>query len=72
MWFNLAVSGVGAILLEYAAIELYAAQSLELFWMRELAALGFFVALYYSIKTVRAMATHRLGRTEETGEFNEE
>lgn len=72
MWCNVAVAGIGTLLLEYAAVRLYDAQSVELFAVRELGAFMLLIALYYGVKTVRAMATHRLGHAEEAGEFSEE
>jgi len=69
MWYNAAVSGIGVILLESAAINLYAASSLELFAAREVAALALMFAFYFSVKTLRAMSQGKLGKVPRPWEF---
>lgn len=69
MWYDAAVSGIGVILLESAAINWYSASSLELFAAREAAALALMFAFYFSVKTLRAMSQGKLGKVARPWEF---
>ncbi len=63
-------AAAGAFLLEAAAIYFYHSQSIMLFMSREIAAILFLFALYFSVKTVRAFAFGTLGHASEKGEFD--
>lgn len=69
MWYTALVSGIGTILLESAAINFFATDSLELFLARELAALMLMFAFYFSVKTLRAMSFGKLGKAARPWEF---
>jgi hypothetical protein len=69
MWYDAIVAGLGTILLESAAINLYSADSIELFVAREVAALALMFAFYFSVKTLRAMSQDKLGKVARPWEF---
>jgi len=71
LWLDAIVSAIGVILLESAAISLYSIDQLGVFFGREIMVILLLLALYFSIKTLRAIAQHQLGHTESLGEFNE-
>lgn len=66
------VAGLGILLVETVAISLYSIDSFELFVAREVAAVALLFAFYFSIKTLRAMAFGKVGRTEPPSEFENE
>ncbi|MBM3261381.1 hypothetical protein FJY93_03095 [Candidatus Kaiserbacteria bacterium] len=70
LWVNAIVAGLGIILIENAAITLYSIDEVPIFLAREIIVLLLLVAMYFSIKTVRAMATHQIGHTMDVGEFD--
>ncbi|HWP61760.1 MAG TPA: hypothetical protein VN495_04100 [Candidatus Paceibacterota bacterium] len=65
------VSGLGAFLVEEAAITLFSPDQLVLFVIREAVAIFLLFAFYFSLKTVRAMTLHTIGHRETFGEFVE-
>lgn len=69
---NATVAGVSILLLESTAIiyEGLGTHPTELFLAREVAVLLLIGALYYSIKTVRAMMAGKLGQPDSPLEFN--
>jgi hypothetical protein len=69
---NTTIAAVGAFLLESAAVTLYSNDLLLLFMAREAAALLLLFALYFSVKTVRAMFSGRIGKDEPIDEFDAE
>lgn len=74
MLANATVSGVSALLLEFAAImySMSGPHGVELFIAREVAVLLMLCSLYFSIKTIRAMESGKLGRTDSPLEFVDE
>ena len=71
LWADTVISGLGVILLENAAIAYYSIDMVVIFIVRELLVLLLLLSLYYSLKTVRAIAQHKLGHTAEVGEFDD-
>lgn len=63
------VAGIGALLLETAAINFFHTQSIILFLVRETGAILFLFALYFAVKTMRAMLLKQVGHQTEQGEF---
>ncbi|HVW82502.1 MAG TPA: hypothetical protein VHC68_00950 [Candidatus Paceibacterota bacterium] len=56
MLLNALYAGISVLLLESAAIGMQAAESWQLFLVREVSALVLLIALYFAIKTARAMS----------------
>jgi len=52
------------LLAEATAVSLYASDSLMLFLAREVVAVLLIFAFYLSVKTVRAMSLHQIGKTQ--------
>lgn len=71
MLVNATVSAVSVVLLETFAILLQHTQSIQLFLSREAGVLLMLGALYFSVKTVRAMMSGKLGHTDSPLEFEE-
>ena len=44
---------------------------MQFIW-RELIAIIFLVAFYFSVKTVRAFILHQIGKSQQVGEFDED
>ncbi|HTR18666.1 MAG TPA: hypothetical protein VMH91_01635 [Candidatus Paceibacterota bacterium] len=59
-----AVSIIGVILGEWFAIETFTQQAYISFAVLELICVLFLISLYFSMKTVRAMESHMVGRAE--------
>ena len=70
LWVNAIVSGIGIVFIENAAITLFSIDDVPIFLAREIIVLLLLAAMYFSIKTVRAMASHQIGHTTEVGEFD--
>lgn len=70
---NATVSGVSVLLIESTAIALrgQGEHASALFYAREAAVLLLIAALYFSIKTIRAMMTGKLGHADTSLEFDE-
>ncbi len=69
-WFASALSVFGIIATESAAITYFRADGLSMFIVRELAVLFLILALYFSIKTLRAMYQGKIGHSIDLGEFD--
>jgi hypothetical protein len=67
-----AASVVGFFLAEMMAIGAYNAGSLVALAILEFIAILFLATSYFSIKTVRAMALHKIGKKNAAGEFYEQ
>ena len=65
------VAGLGAFLLELSAISFHAQHSMELLVAREVGAIMLVTALYFSVKTVRAMMQGKVGERPVPWEFEE-
>ena len=65
-------SGVGMVVFESWALLAYYDSSWVQFILREIIAIIFLVAFYFSMKTVRAFALHQIGKHDYAGEFDEE
>jgi hypothetical protein len=66
---NAAAAGIGMFTYELTALSAYYAGDTSLFIAREAVAVAFLFALYFSIKTVRAMVLGIIGKRPVTGEF---
>lgn len=64
-------SGTGLFLAESVAISAFANQAYIPFAILECTSVLFLIPLYYSIKTVRAMFMHKIGRMDYGNEFEE-
>ena len=71
LWADAILSAVGVVLLEGAAISAYSLEAFPIFLVREIGVFFLLLALYFSIKTVRAMAEHEIGHIMNLGEFDE-
>lgn len=71
LWVDAIVSAIGVLFIENTAIALYSIDEIALFFARELIVLLLLFAMYFSIKTVRAISMHQIGHTVEVGEFDE-
>jgi hypothetical protein len=71
MLTNATVAGVSVVLLEMYAVAFQHTQSTELFIAREAGVLLMLAALYFSVKTVRAMLSGKLGHSDTSLEFDE-
>lgn len=71
MTLNVIATAVGAFLLELSAISFRTNDSLALMLMREVSAIVLIIALYYSVKTLRAMAQGKIGAMPRPWEFDE-
>ena len=63
-------AGLGVIFFEFLALAAYNASSWFAFIALEIVAIAFLVALYFSIKTVRAMQSGQIGQKPTFGDFN--
>lgn len=70
MVVNAIASGVGAFLFEYAAVTFRAVDSTQLLLAREMGALALLGALYFSIKTLRAISQGTVGEMPWASEFD--
>lgn len=68
---NATISGVSVVLLETFAVVLQHTQSVQLFLAREAGVLLMLGALYFSVKTVRAMLSGKIGHSDTPLEFDE-
>jgi hypothetical protein len=67
---NATVAGVSVVLLEYFAVMLRPLQSTQLFIARESGVLLMIAALYFSVKTLRAMMSGKIGHNDSPLEFD--
>lgn len=70
MLLSVVAAAFGAFLLEGAAISFHAKDSVELLLAREAGALMLGAALYYSVKTLRAMTQGKIGEWPTPWEFD--
>ncbi len=66
------VSGVGLVIFEIWALYGHDSGTWIQFALRELIAILFLVAFYFSMKTVRAFTLHQIGHRDTVAEFDEE
>lgn len=67
------LAAYGVIVIEMVAIEEFSTSGWMMFFARELLAIAFLFALYFSVKTIRAMLLHQLGKSgTRFGEFDED
>lgn len=64
MLYNATVAAIGVLLFEVAAVTYYAVEPFTLFMLREAAAILLLFALYFSVKTIRAMSLGKLGKKD--------
>jgi hypothetical protein len=69
LWADTIIAAAGVILLENAAISYYSIDAIAIFLVREILVLLLLIALYYSLKTVRAIAQHTLGHSVHVGDL---
>ena len=69
---NAIAAGVGLLIYEIWALYEYDTVYSSAFLLRELLAIMFLAAFYYSMKTLRAFILHQVGKEEEVGEFDEQ
>jgi hypothetical protein len=72
IYCDAAFAALSVFLLESAAIFYFRSDSAALFVVRETGAILLLFALYFSIKTARAMLLHTVGVSEKENEFREE
>lgn len=70
------IAGAGAAGIGFAVYEMWSLyQYTESTWMqtvlRQIIALIFLVAFYFSMKTIRAFTLHKIGKHDEVGEFDD-
>ena len=68
--FGALVSALGVLFAEILSIDAYNTESWYLFFAFEVVSALFLIALYYSVKNVRAMALDKIGRIDGVGEFD--
>lgn len=66
---NSIAAGVGVVIYELLALSLFSSGDYLAFVEREALAIGFLIALYFSLKTVRNMALGRIGKRDVVGDF---
>ncbi len=69
--YDAVVAAIGILLLESTVITYYAQDGVPLFVIRESAAVALMFALYFSIKTLRAMSLGKLGKKDRPWEFED-
>ena len=72
MLANAIAAGVGVVMYELLALSLYGSGSMLAFLEREVLAVFFLFALYFSLKTLRNMVLHHIGKRDTFGDFAEE
>lgn len=63
------IAGAGVVVAEIFAIAAWGASAIVAFLISEALAIAFLFALYYGVKTVRAMVLGQIGRDPSSGEF---
>lgn len=66
---NAIAAAIGVVVYELLALSLYFQESYLAFIQREMLAIAFLVALYFSLKTFRNMVLGRIGKRSTYGEF---
>lgn len=69
--YDAVVAAIGVLLLESTAITYYAQDGIPLFVIRESVAVALMFALYFSIKTLRAISLGKLGKKNRPWEFED-
>ncbi|MBU0750194.1 hypothetical protein KKH15_01615 [Patescibacteria group bacterium] len=69
MGLNAVASAVGVFLFEFAAITNSQVDPIQLLFVREIAAVLLLIALYFSVKSLRAMMQGIVGDLPKKGEF---
>ena len=69
---NAIASGVGVVVYELLALNAFYSGAMIAFVEREALAIGFLFALYFSLKTLRNMVFHMVGRGDKYGDFLKE
>lgn len=69
MLANAIAAGVGILTYELLALNAYASGAMIAFVVREAVAVAFLFALYFSLKTLRNMLFHTIGKKGVVGEF---
>ena len=68
---NALIAGAGVIFTQLVALSAFGAQQYPFFAFIECMSVLLMAALYLSIKTVRAMAAHKIGKVDGVDEFDE-
>ncbi|MHB1086293.1 MAG: hypothetical protein ACYCZ0_00925 [Minisyncoccota bacterium] len=68
---NALVAGVGVVFTQLIALAAFGASGYPFFAFMECMSVLLMTALYLSIKNVRAMAAHKIGKVDGAGEFEE-
>jgi len=63
------MAGLGVVVAQLVALSSYVGENGALFAFYEAISILFMASLYFSVKTVRAHITHKLGRSETSDEF---
>jgi hypothetical protein len=71
LFANAIAAGVGLLFYETWALSHYETSTWTQFVLRELIAIIFLFAFYFSVKTIRASMLHQIGKSEVVGEFDE-
>lgn len=69
---NAIAAGVGVVTYELLALNAFYSGAMIAFVEREALAVAFLFALYFSLKTLRNMVFHQIGRKNKFGEFVDE
>ena len=69
MLANAIVAGIGVVTYELLALAAFASEATIAFMAREVVAVAFLFALYFSLKTLRNMYHQTIGRKNTFGEF---
>ncbi|OGG65726.1 hypothetical protein A3D71_04240 [Candidatus Kaiserbacteria bacterium RIFCSPHIGHO2_02_FULL_55_20] len=69
---NAVAAGIGLLFYETWALSNYEVSTWAQFIWRELIAVIFLTAFYFSMKTVRAFVLHQIGKSQQVGEFDED
>jgi hypothetical protein len=70
MFINVAVAGMGAYLMQTAAIQFFGQDSSVLFFLRQIVAILLLVAFYHGVRTARNMMIGKIGDEPVKGEFD--
>lgn len=65
------VSAAGVVFTQLLALSAYSQEYFPLFAFLEAISIVFMAALYFSVKTLRAMAAHKVGKADDAREFDD-
>lgn len=68
---NAIAAGLGVVLTQAIALGAYARELYPLFAFLEFMSVLLMIALYFSVKTVRASVSHKIGKVDGLGEFDD-